>query len=154
MDKKLIKLEMWQQKAEALIITALQYTEDMSKLASTIYGEAVKVSIVDDRTIVYIRERDGGVLTIDDIKQVKRKIELKDTAEFMCSDDYKYRFKAEYLQTQIRYDKLKRMFDNWDNLEFKPTCPKEIYDIQLKAMRDYLNILEVRAKIEKVSLNC
>ena len=34
-------------------------------------------------------------------------MELKDTIEMMNSADYKERFKAEYYQTKIRYEKLK-----------------------------------------------
>ena len=33
-------------------------------------------------------------------------MELKDTIDLMTSEDYKDRFKAEYYQTKIRYDKL------------------------------------------------
>ena len=33
-------------------------------------------------------------------------MELKDTIDLMTSDDYKDRFKAEYYQTKIRYNKL------------------------------------------------
>lgn len=36
-------------------------------------------------------------------------MELKDTIEMMNSEDYKERFKAEYYQTKIRYDKLHSM---------------------------------------------
>lgn len=35
-------------------------------------------------------------------------MELKDTIEMMTSEDYKERFKAEYYQTKIRYEKLKK----------------------------------------------
>ena len=35
-------------------------------------------------------------------------MELKDTIEMMMSEDYKERFKAEYNQTKIRYEKLKK----------------------------------------------
>ena len=51
--------------------------------------------------------------------------------------------------------KLKAMVDKHNNgtLEFKPTCPMSIYDIQLRAMRDYLTILEARAAIEGVELD-
>lgn len=47
------------------------------------------------------------------------------------------------------------MVDKHNNgtLEFKPTCPMSIYDIQLRAMRDYLTILEARATIEGVELD-
>lgn len=84
-----------------------------------------------------------------------REMELRDTVEMMNSADYKERFKAEYYQTAIRYGKLKTMVDKYNNgtLEFKPTCPMSIYDIQLRAMRDYLTILEARATIEGVELD-
>lgn len=84
-----------------------------------------------------------------------REMELRDTVEMMNSADYKERFKAEYYQTAIRYGKLKAMVDKYNNgtLEFKPTCPMSIYDIQLRTMRDYLTILEARAAIEGVGLD-
>lgn len=84
-----------------------------------------------------------------------REMELRDTVEMMNSADYKERFKVEYYQTAIRYGKLKAMVDKYNNgtLEFKPTCPMSIYDIQLRAMRDYLTILEARAAIEGVKLD-
>lgn len=40
-----------------------------------------------------------------------RAVELKDTVSLMCSDDYKERFKAEYAQVAVRYEKLKAMLD-------------------------------------------
>lgn len=36
-------------------------------------------------------------------------MELIDTIQMMQSEDYKARFKAEYLQAKIRYDKLDEM---------------------------------------------
>lgn len=77
-------------------------------------------------------------------------MELKDTVELMQSEDYKERFQAEYQQLVIRYKKLKKMYDNWDNLSFCPRCPKSIYKMQLEAMERYLAILEARAAIEEV----
>ena len=55
--------------------------------------------------------------------------ELRDTIEMMNSENYKERFKAEYYQVVIRYQKLKSMLDKWDNdqLEFAPTCPRSTY---------------------------
>ena len=35
--------------------------------------------------------------------------ELKDTITPMMSDNYKERFKAEYMQTKIRYERLKKI---------------------------------------------
>lgn len=52
-------------------------------------------------------------------------MELKDTVEMMNSSDYKERFKAEYYQTKIRYEKLHSMLikNEAGVLDFKPTCP-------------------------------
>lgn len=44
----------------------------------------------------------------------KRPMELADTAEMMMSKDYKERFRAEYCQVVIRYQKLKAMLEKWD----------------------------------------
>ena len=81
-------------------------------------------------------------------------MELKNTIEMMISPDYKERFRAEYYQVKIRYDKLKEMCEKWDigTLSFTPTCPKETYEFQLKSMKEYLNILVIRAKIENINL--
>ena len=81
-------------------------------------------------------------------------MELKDTKDLMTSGDYKERFKAEYLQTAIRFHKLKDMLDKWDNgtLNFTPTCPRCIYKYQLDAMDKYLDMLEIRAKLENIIL--
>ena len=82
-------------------------------------------------------------------------MELKDTIELMNSADYKERFKAEYLQIVVRYKKLKAMLDKWDagKLDFTPTCPRSAYNIQIKAMTDYIAILEVRAVMEGIDLD-
>ena len=80
--------------------------------------------------------------------------ELKDTVEMMNSSDYKERFKAEYQQVVIRYKKLKAMLDKWDNgeLNFNTTCPRSTYNMQIKAMTDYIAVLEARAVVEDVDL--
>lgn len=72
----------------------------------------------------------------------------------MISTDYKERFKAEYAQLVIRYDGLKRMLKKWDDgtLKFEPTCPRSIYNMQIKAMSEYIAVLEARAAIENVDL--
>ena len=83
-----------------------------------------------------------------------KNMELKDTVVLMNSADYKERFKAEYQQVVIRYQKLKGMLEKWDNgeLNFEPTCPRSTYNIQIKAMADYIAILEARAVMENVDL--
>lgn len=80
---------------------------------------------------------------------------LQDTMPLMLSSDYIDRFIAEYWQTRTRYEKLEIMIEKWDNktLDFTPSCPREIYDEQLKHMRYYIEVLEERAKIEKVNLD-
>lgn len=80
--------------------------------------------------------------------------ELKETIELMTSADYKERFKAEYYQLKIRYQKLHNMLVKMEagTLEFAPTCSAEIFREQLAAMHNYLYMLEVRAQIEGVEL--
>lgn len=79
---------------------------------------------------------------------------LKKSAGLMISSDYKKRFIAEYMQVKNRYENLSRMLDSWDKgtLPFTPTCPKETYNFQLRAMKDYMDILIIRAKIENIEL--
>ena len=81
-------------------------------------------------------------------------MELHETVEMMNSEEYKERFKAEYYQLLIRYEKLKTMLRKWDNgdLTFRPTCPRSIYTLQIKAMEDYIAVLEARAVMENVEL--
>ena len=81
-------------------------------------------------------------------------MKLADTVEMMNSSDYKERFKAEYAQLVIRYYGLRIMLEKWDNgtLEFEPTCPRSTYNLQIKAMTDYIAVLEARAVMENVDL--
>ena len=81
-------------------------------------------------------------------------MELNETVQMMCSADYKERFKAEYYQVIIRRRKLAAMLDKWDKgeLGFTPTCPRSTYDLQIKAMADYIAVLEARAVMENVKL--
>ncbi len=89
--------------------------------------------------------------------------ELKDTVAMMNSPDYKERFKAEYWQTKIRYEKLKAFNTKieaahrtmyCDNAveEPKHDCPPDLLLEQQSAMGNYLHILEVRAVIEGIEL--
>ena len=81
-------------------------------------------------------------------------MKLAETVEMMNSADYKERFKAEYAQLAIRYYGLRNMLEKWDNgtLEFEPTCPRSTYNMQTKAMEDYIAVLEARAVMENVDL--
>ena len=83
-------------------------------------------------------------------------MELKDTIEMMNSDDFKERFKAEYYQTKIRYDKLHTMTVKYEagTLSFTPACPLGLLKEQKSLMGQYLNKLEIRAEIEGIELTC
>ncbi len=85
---------------------------------------------------------------------IMNEMELKDTLQMMGSADYKERFRAEYYQIVIRYQKLKAMLERWDKdeLGFKPTCPRSTYNMQITAMTDYIAVLEARAVMEGVDL--
>lgn len=89
--------------------------------------------------------------------------ELKDTAAMMNSPDYKERFKAEYHQTKIRYEKLKAFntkIEAAERVRFfgekleepKHDCPADLLIEQQNLMGRYLHILEVRAVIEGIEL--
>lgn len=82
-------------------------------------------------------------------------MELKDTIEMMQSEDYKERFKAEYFQTKIRYDKLHKMIIKYEakTLDFTPTCDIDLFKDQARAMVMYLNTLEIRAEVEGIDLS-
>lgn len=81
-------------------------------------------------------------------------MELKDTIEMMNSLDYKERFKAEYQQLKIRYDKLDDMTVKYEagTLDFTPTCSLQLLKEQKMHMGCYLRCLKIRAEIEGVKL--
>ena len=76
--------------------------------------------------------------------------ELKDTIDSMLSEDSKERFKAEYMQLDIRITKLKRYISH-----YKPKIKLidlYILEEQLKAMIEYRNALELRASLEDIDI--
>ena len=81
-------------------------------------------------------------------------MELKDTIELMNSSDYKDRFKAEYWQAKIRYDKLDDMTVKYEvnTLNFTPTCSLELLKEQKKYLGNYIRTLKIRAEIEGIKL--
>ena len=81
-------------------------------------------------------------------------MELKDTIEMMQSDDFKERFKAEYKQTKIRYEKLHKTLIKAEagKLNFTPSCPISLLKDQAHHMGMYLYCLEVRAEYEGIDL--
>ena len=94
-------------------------------------------------------------------------VKLNETVIMMESSDYKERFKAEYYQTKIRYEKLKAFNTKIEsskraNCEFancksvvempKHDCPDDLLMEQQSVMGQYLHLLEVRAVIENIEL--
>ena len=81
-------------------------------------------------------------------------MELIDTIEMMNSPDYKERFKAEYHQLKIRYDKLDAMTVKYEagTLNFTPSCSLELLKQQKMHMGFYLRCLKIRAEIEGIEL--
>lgn len=80
--------------------------------------------------------------------------DFKDTVDLMLSNDYEERFKAEYYQTKMRYDKLHKMTIKYEagTLDFEPICSLELLNTQKRAMGEYLHALEVRAEVEGITL--
>lgn len=91
---------------------------------------------------------------IVDMNPTPLKAGLVDTIHAMCSADYKERFKAEYWQTKIRYEKLHTLLVKAQakKLDFEPTCPLDLLKSQANAMGNYLYCLEVRAQMESIDL--
>ena len=79
---------------------------------------------------------------------------LVDTIPLMSSDSYMDRFRAEYLQTKIRYEKLHKMIVRYEagTLSFTPSCSLDLLKRQAAAMGQYLYCLEWRAEVEGIVL--
>ena len=88
------------------------------------------------------------------MEYIVKRAGLEDTIGLMKSHDYKDRFKAEYFQTKIRYDRLHMMCLKYEagKLDFTPDCPLEMLKDQKKAMGNYLYCLELRAVHEGINL--
>lgn len=80
--------------------------------------------------------------------------QLSDTVDMMLSSDYRERFRAEYLQTRIRKDKLASLIkmNAEGKLDFVPTCPIALLIEQYHVMSKLCSIYEERARIEEISL--
>lgn len=84
-------------------------------------------------------------------------MELKDTISLMVSDKFEDRFKAEYWQTKIRYDKLHKWLVDLDaGNKSEPACYDNDYIAmtrdQASKMGQYLYSMEVRASYLNIKL--
>lgn len=77
-----------------------------------------------------------------------------ESAFIKVPEDFKERLYIEYKELEDRSNKLSAMLKKWRNnsLDFTPSCSYELLEKQLQVMLEYKNILEERAKIEKISL--
>lgn len=96
-------------------------------------------------------------------------MQMQETTQLMLSPNYKDRFKAEYVQTKIRHERLGALLVKIEaanrtafadpekgeiSVKMPPhDCPEHLLRDQFCAMREYLNILEVRAVIEGIDLS-
>ena len=83
--------------------------------------------------------------------------DLKSTVALMESDNYQERFIAEYWQTKIRYERLKKYnnaIEAHQGTEAEPPhiCPLKLLREQERAMARYLDILEKRIAIEQIPI--
>lgn len=81
-------------------------------------------------------------------------MELKDTVDLMTSADWKDRFKAEYLQLKIRYEKLHKLIVMREvgKQTFGTPIPLESWKEQARHMGNYLYELEKQAAIHGIEL--
>lgn len=88
-------------------------------------------------------------------------MELKDTVKGMMSPDYKERMTAEYWQTRLRYERLKKINTRLEAEAIRCPMPFEqkldgtpasLLRDQQRKMGEYLHILEVRAEMEGIEL--
>lgn len=81
-------------------------------------------------------------------------MELRDTINWMTSDDYKNRMKAEYHQLMIRIRGLTIVLDKLhsNQLDFIPASSATLLSSQLQVMRSYALHLEERALAEGITL--
>ena len=137
-----------------------------AQLLETVEADSEKevMDKIRNRESFEIEQEDLNVypasIEITKIKEKKEKnnMELKETIELMCSENYKERFIAEYLQVKIRYEKLKNFCNKIEAEKMlgkevtKHDCPLELLREQQKYMGLYLFVLEKRALIENVEL--
>lgn len=123
---------------------------DVEKLKNALTDMKDVVSKIPDSQ--YTMPAKQGVITDNNKNDLET--ELHDIIGLMCSEDYKDRFKAEYLQLKMRYNKLHNMVVKYEanTLDFKPSCNIELLKKQKAAMGNYLYCLEVRAQVEGIDL--
>ena len=142
-SKKTIDISINKNDVEKLKNALADMKDVVSKIPDTQFMMPVKQGVITNNKKVITNNKKNDLET-----------ELHDIIGLMCSEDYKDRFKAEYLQLKMRYNKLHNMVVKYeaDKLEFKPSCDIELLKKQKAAMGNYLYCLEVRAQVEGIDL--
>lgn len=80
---------------------------------------------------------------------------LVSTVEYMLSENYEDRLYAEYAQLMARAENLSAFIAKLKRGEssFTPACSVELFERQLKAMREYMTVLAERAEIEGITIS-
>ncbi len=149
-----------------VVIEAIQYTKENYGECVDFCGESFYGCLDDDIFIETLEGQHKASLGDYIIKGVKGEIYpckpdifemIYDDQNVLCEvsePEWQTRFKSEYSELKERYNKLHKMLVKHDAgiLNFEPTCPIELLRRQKAVMGEYLNILEIRAEIEKVTL--
>lgn len=149
-----------------IVIEAIQYTKENYVECINFCGESLCGRLNDVLIIETLEGRHKASLGDYIIKGVKGEVypckpdifEMTyDDPNVLCEvgePEWQTRFKNEYSELKERYNKLHKMLVKHDagTLEFKPTCSIELLRKQKATMGGYLNILEIRAEIEKITL--
>lgn len=83
---------------------------------------------------------------------VKKRVSEMETTKDEKEPGYITRLKNEIVQTRGRYKRLRKIIVKRiaGTLEFEPKCSLALMETQLKAMGEYLKVLEVRAELEEI----
>lgn len=65
---------------------------------------------------------------------------------------YIQRFIKETDELTERIDKLENMLNEWDTLDFEPSCPKSLLQEQLFYMKAYRRVLKERLEFEDIAI--
>lgn len=76
--------------------------------------------------------------------------DMKNSVDYMLSDDWKQRFIAEYAQLVTRIEKIIDIV--WDEESVDNAGPLGLLDLQVDKMTEYKQILEIRADIYGIDL--
>lgn len=128
-----------------IIAKLLSEPNEEGKLIEMSSGTCAKLEYKNPSTVTVIHSLEG---------RSDKSLDLSDTVGAMLSDNYKFRFWAEYAQTKIRYERLHKMIVQIEagTCDFEPDTPLELLKEQARYMGMYLHTLEIRAEVEKIHI--